>query len=328
MSAAKGPLSLFEIPRPIVEPIVAALRLGNTAFDELFYDVGVLATQLWLRGSLVDADSDATQTANSGTTDGFHEIGLSALSNPEGSILIVDTARPPYVVHRFDDVGKFIRASKTMSPPIRNISITGVGSSALGSVAFAWNISSALGEPVAAIVPGYGVADVVAQALGGWFGFGFQSWLKQSAQRMLAATSPETARIGRALMLTAPGHQEENGAPVFARGSGSSDVLHAILEEGSGIHRLFGHSKGALVIENAVADLPKPTLEPLEIVTFGCPIVEQPPAKYRQILGWFDALGLLNSWGNAPDMLIPAQHTTNSWLPLSVPVTWLTDVET
>jgi hypothetical protein len=322
--AAKAPLSLFEIPRPVVEPIVAALRLGNTAFDELFYDVGVLATQLWSRGSFVDADSDAPQAAVTGTTDGFQEISLSALSNPEGAILIVDTARPPYVVHRFDDVGKFINAAKTMSPPIRNISITGVGSSALGSVAFAWNISSALGEPVAAIVPGYGVADVVAQALGGWFGFGFQSWLKQSTQRVLAATSPDTARIGRALMLTAPGH---NGAPVFEHGSGSSDVLHAILEKGSGIRRLFGHSKGALVIENAVDGLEAATLEPLEIVTFGCPIAEQPPAKYRQILGWFDALGLLNSWGNVPDMLIPAQHTTNSWLPLSVPVTWLTHVE-
>jgi hypothetical protein len=29
----------------------------------------------------------------------------------------------------------------------------------------------ALGEPVVAIVPGYGLADVVPQALGGWFGF-------------------------------------------------------------------------------------------------------------------------------------------------------------
>ncbi len=62
------------------------------------------------------------------------------------------------------------------------MSITGVGSSALGSVAFAWNLSVALGRPVAAIVPGYGVADVVQQALGGWYGFGLTAWIKKMTQ--------------------------------------------------------------------------------------------------------------------------------------------------
>ena len=51
--------------------------------------------------------------------------------------------------------------------------ITGVGSSALGSAALAWDISVALRQSVLAIVPGYGVADAVLQGLGGWFGFGF-----------------------------------------------------------------------------------------------------------------------------------------------------------
>jgi hypothetical protein len=50
--------------------------------------------------------------------------------------------------------------------------ITGVGSSALGSAALAWDISVALQKPVLAIVAGYGVADVFLQALGGWFAFG------------------------------------------------------------------------------------------------------------------------------------------------------------
>jgi|SRR6516164_2007072 len=51
------------------------------------------------------------------------------------------------------------------SEPIRVVTVTGVGSSALGSVAFAWNVSETLHEPVAAIVPGYGLADVVPQGL-------------------------------------------------------------------------------------------------------------------------------------------------------------------
>jgi len=321
-TAAIELLPWFEVPRSFIIPVVAALRLGNTAFDALFYDVGVLATELFWRGLLVDADSEAPPAASFGRTGRFHEIRLSALSNPEGSILVVDSAKPPYIRRRFDDVRDFFRAAQSEVPPLRTLSVTGVGSSALGSVAFAWNVSTALGEPVAAIVPGYGVADAVEQALGGWFGFGLHGWLvKEAAQSLLARTAPEIARIGRALMMTAPGHGEaENGAPVFERGSGSSDVLHAILKEVPGIDYLFGHSKGALVIENAIRDLPEETTKRLRIVTFGCPIAESTPAEYRQILGWFDWLGLLNSWGNAPERRIPARHTTNTWIPLSTHV--------
>jgi len=39
--------------------------------------------------------------------------------------------------------------------------ITGVGSSALGSAALAWDVSVALKKQVLAIVPRYGVADVI-----------------------------------------------------------------------------------------------------------------------------------------------------------------------
>jgi hypothetical protein len=97
-------------------------------------------------------------------------------------------------------------------------------------------------------------------------------------------------------------------------------VLHAILERLNGVERLFGHSKGALAIENAVRDLPVSVMERLRITTFGCPIEERPPATYRQLLGYFDCLGQLNSWGRKPDIWIPAGHTTNTLLPLSIEV--------
>jgi len=76
---------------------------------------------------------------------------------------------------------------------------------------------------------------------------------------------------------------------VFRRGSGSSDVLHAILMEAPHIRRVFGHSKGALVIENAVNDI---VIDGLQVVTFGCPIGERTPgAHYSQFLGLIDPLG-------------------------------------
>lgn len=322
MSDAKGPLSVFEVSRSVAEPMVRALRLANSAADAMFYDVGELGLQLLRRGVLVDPDAQRSCAA-SDKRGGLQELGLGALADPEGSILVVDTSAPPYVRSRFDDVNDFVRYCRTASPAVRNVSITGVGSSALGSVAFAWDISAALGEPVAAIVPGYGLADIVAQGLGGWLGFGVESWLRQNAQYALATTSPELARLGHGLMMSAHADSEAR-APVFEHGSGSSDVLHKILSERAGIGRLFGHSKGALAIENAVRDLDRSMTDGLDVMTFGCPVAETPPVRYRQVLGWFDALGLLNSWGNLPDVLVPAQHSTNSWLSLSMPVTALT----
>jgi len=90
--------------------------------------------------------------------------------------------------------------------------------SGVGAAAFAWNASSALAEPVAAIVPGYGLADVVPQALGGWFGFGLHDWLQSATQSFLAAAAPSLAQMGRRLARSAP-HQKRaaSGAPVAER---------------------------------------------------------------------------------------------------------------
>ena len=320
-------LSWFEVPRPFIEPVLRALRLANTALDTLFYDVNTLAADLLLHGSIVVAAGESTvSSATSGMTKAFSSLDLSALSNPEGSILVVDSGRPPHVTP-FEDVRAFLSWANAQGQNVRTVSVTGVGSSALGSVAFAWNISTAVDEPVAAIVPGYGVADVIQQGLGGWFGFGLHNWwVKQTAQEMLAHIAPKTAHIGRELLKTTPGHIEAStGAPVFRHGSGSSDVLHAVLKDAPNLNRVVGHSKGALVIENAIHGLPREATERLHVVTLGCPIDEgTPTANYSQFLGLFDGLGLLNSWGNRPETTIPSHHSTNTRLPLSMPVSLLT----
>jgi hypothetical protein len=328
---AADPLSWFEVPRALVEPSVRFLRLANTVLDLAFYDVNTLTSELQSHGLSVITDPQDEEILRGGDMPhALRTLNLDALSNPEGSILVVSAKGPSYVT-AFDDVRNFLDHAKDRDRAIRTVSITGVGSSALGSVAFAWNISAALAEPVAAIVPGYGVADVVQQALGGWFGFGmYNFWVKQLAQDVLAHTVPNIAYIGRRLMKTAPGHAEaDTGAPVFRRGNGSSDVLHAILRELGGISRVLGHSKGALDIKNAINDLPSETTERLHIVTFGCPIDEAAPkvAGYHQVLGCLDWLGWLNSWGNPPDVEIVSHHSTNTWIPLSMPVVRLMRVE-
>ena len=83
------------------------------------------------------------------------------------------------------------------------------------------------------------------------------------------------------------------------------------------------------MIENAILSLPRETTDRLQIVTFGCPIAEDTPtAGYSQFLGLIDGLGLLNSWGNPPETVVPTHHSTNTSILLSMPVSLLTRVAT
>ena len=310
---------------PFIEPALRALRLGNTALDALFYDVSRMVTDLFLHGSIVVKGTVVSPSSGiSEMTKGFSQLDLSALSNPEGSILVVDAGRPPRIT-QFEDVASFISWVKTHGQTLRTASVTGVGSSALGSAAFAWNVSTALDEPVIAIVPGYGVADAIQQGLGGWFG-AYNWWFRQMAEEILAHTMPLAARSDRHLTMTAPDHAEANiDASGLRRGSGSSDVLYAILKDVPHIDRVFGHSKGALAIKNAIESLPRETTQRLHVVTFGCRIAEDTPTtRYSQFLGLIDGIGLLNSWGNPLETLIPAHHSTNTSIPLSMSVSVLT----
>jgi D5 N terminal like len=110
---------------------------------------------------------------------------------------------------------------------------------------------------------------------------------------------------------------DAGGAPIFRYGSGSSDVLHALLDHRVTPFRLLvGHSKGALQINNAMRSLPAERTQGLRVVTLGCPIGENVAGvDYHQYLGLFDALGQLNAWGHWPDYWPPTWHSTNPVLP-------------
>ncbi len=307
-------LAEYELPPVLVRPALQACRVFNTSLDGLFYDVPALMRALADRGDGIVTSDPGNALA---PTDA---INLSADSDPEGSLLLIDPTTPPYVT-TWRDVTAFIERQKAAADPVKVASVTGVGSSALGSAALAWNVALGLQKPVVAIVPGYGLADVVLQALGGWFGFGLYNALHAKAhlQTALAIFAPGAAAIGRGLSASAPDAKTLNGASVFRTGSGSSDVLHALMEALT-FECVVGHSKGALAISNALRALPPNRTHGLRVVTVGCPIAEDPPADYRQFLGVFDALGALNAWGNRPNVWVGADHSTNTSLPLSLAV--------
>jgi hypothetical protein len=301
------PLSAYELPALLVLPAVMACRIYNTLIDGIFYDVPGLLSDL----HAVDIEVATTSKAKRPS----RIIDLDALSNPEGALLLIDATTAPYV-HRYTDVTKFLGSPYLETRAVEIVTITGVGSSALGSAAFGWDVSKALHAPVLAIVPGYGVADMVLQALGGWFGFGLFDWLnaKSHVQATLARIAPAAARVGRELSASSPGAETLNDAPVYRRGSGSSDVLHDLITRRAESFRLLvGHSKGALQIANAIS---QDNTTAFKVVTLGCPAGKYATgADYEQYLGVFDALGQANMWGHWPDHWIAAWHTTNPWLP-------------
>jgi hypothetical protein len=313
-------MALYELQRPFVDPMLRLCRLTNTALDILFYDVRNLTAALLAKGTTIDT---GVPTNSVSSTNPLQKLDLNAATNPSGSIIVVNANLTPYVHAPFVDMEQFINhANGAEAEALHTLTITGVGSSAYGSVAFAWDISSALGEPVAAIVPGYGLADVIPQALGGWFGFEMYNALQSATQGMLAHLAPSLAIMGKDLARSTPGRQmASTGAPVFHQGSAASDDVHAILQSVPRINRLIGHSKGALAIENALRSLSGDAARAKSVVTFGCVISEEPPHSYKQYLGWLDALGILNSSGSLPEFRPFAHHSTNTFIPLSLQVT-------
>jgi hypothetical protein len=314
-------LSLYEVQRPFIEPILRICRLWNTTLDTLFYDVGLLTAALFTKGTIV---LTAARANSNSPRHPLTILDLDAQSNPSGSIIIVDANLAPFVGKPFLNMKEFFDfANGEEGAKIRTLTITGVGSSAFGSVAFAWDVSTALGEPVAAVVPGYGLADVVPQALGGWFGFEMYDAMQNATQEFLANFAPTLAIMGKDLARSTPGRETApTGAPVFRRGSAASDDVHAILQNVAGITRVIGHSKGALAIENALRSLPSDRTENITVHTFGCVISEEVPCqRYLQQLGLIDGLGFLNSSGNSPEYRPLADHSTNSLIPLSLQIT-------
>jgi hypothetical protein len=313
-------LRLYELQKPLVEPMLRLCRIFNTVLDVMFYDVNVLTAALAAKGRTIEIGLPNLVSA----APPLDALDLTALTNPSGSVIVVDASLAPYVGNPFTDMQEFFEhANGPDGATLHTLAVTGVGSSAYGAVAFAWNVSVALGEPVVAIVPGYGVADVVPQALGGWFGFEMYDAIQSATQDMLAHFSPSLATIGKTLALSTPDRlPATTGAPVFRKGSAASDDVHAILEHVPRITRLVGHSKGALAIENALRSLsPQRQARPLDIVTFGCVVSTQfARGRYFQSLGRFDALGWLNSSGHTPDARPAATHTTNTTNALSMKV--------
>lgn len=283
--------------RPAAEPapngLWEAIRQRNAALDAVFYDVGRI---------------DETEARR-----------LSPWLVAEGAILLV----PPTgrgTVQPFESVEEFAAAG---GAAVRALTVAGVGSSALGAAAFARNIADAVGESAVAVVSGYGLADALTEAMGGWFWFGALNSLRHLFE------SP----ADRAAAVQKPVAERTPGMPPFRRqvSSDTQTVIALLNDERLGFDVIVGHSKGNLVLSEAlfahVAAMKlqgRPARSEAMVITVSAAITM--PAAFRAIvdvLGEWDWFGRLNSRPHiAIDVTVPgAWHHTNTELANHLPVT-------
>lgn len=251
---------------------LAPVRARNSLIDQMFYDIGSL---------------------NSAERLHLHELNNSdGHIFCEGHIILVSPTGPGQGIRHFASVGAFLQGTDNS---FAAIAVAGVGSSILGTAALARNVADALGAPVAGIVSGYGMADLMAEALGGWFLFG---------------------AIDR--------HRPLNGLVHLIPAQRDIIALSALLDAAPpGLRWVVGHSKGSLVIDCALERYAHahPTGSPLydqvTVVTLGA-VVNTPPAFTRvvQVIGGDDALGRANSFRPAARCTIPGKrHSLNPRVP-------------
>ena len=274
-------------PSSLVLPVSEAAKQRNTMLDSTFYDVGALSAAEMAR--------------------------LVRETNIEGSILVVHPrgAKGDVSITKFEGYDALRSAPGAL---LRNFTIAGVGSSDVGAAALARGLADFLDEPVGAIVAGYGVSDVLAEALGGWFFFGTINRALKASQTAMGVSSEAGDAAG------------PNGRMNGLTGiSPDTDSLVRLLhDEDREIATILGHSKGCLSMATALdivgrAGSPE-TVEKakaVRAVTTGA-VVEFPQGfdNVHQFLGGLDWFGAMNSrLGNDFTPVPNAWHHVNSALP-------------
>jgi hypothetical protein len=85
-----GSLAAYELPQIFVRPALGACRPFNTSLDCIFYNAPALEQALRDHGGEIVT----SEPGNAPTSKG--EINLSAETDPEGSLLVINPAPPPY----------------------------------------------------------------------------------------------------------------------------------------------------------------------------------------------------------------------------------------
>ena len=275
-----------------------AIKRRNTMLDHFFYDVDALTPQ---------------------------EIDLLVEEdNAEGAVIVVHPAgaKGELGVEKFDTYEELVAAP---GDKLAKFAISGVGSTDLGAAALARNLADHTGVPVGAIVAGYGIMDLVSEAMGGWFFFGSANRAMQSWHELTSGRRDRMQSVERTLTKMERGEltpDELSLTSDLATGFSpdTMTLIRLLTEKERRIDTIIGHSKGCLSIAFALETLSLlKDAEAIEkakaarIMTLGA-VVELPEGydNVVQVIGGIDTFGGINSrLGKKPVIVPGAWHSLN-----------------
>ncbi|ACK51386.1 conserved hypothetical protein [Methylocella silvestris BL2] len=274
---------------PFRTVVLGAIQRRNAVLDALFYDVDVVTPE--------ETPDLAFWLAREGAV-------LAVPPSGQGKIQLFLTPQ-----EFFRDGGD-----------VAALAVAGVGSSALGAAAFARNVADALGKPVAAVVSGYGLADVLTEALGGFFWFGGLNSIRHIFEPLDAAS--------KSFSKTEQSLEASDGVAWTRTSKDTETVITLLTHDHFAGKLLIGHSKGNLVLSEAlyaiVAEHPAKALElaaTSRIVTISAKIgMPVPFHNVIDVMGEWDWFGALNSRPDIKaDYTAPhAWHSTNPAFPMNM----------
>ena len=245
--------------------------LRNMLFDTVFYDVG-------------------------GLTPAEHgDLLQRVVGFDEGGMIVVWPSGAERPIEYFKLSHDLVAAH----PDLDAVAIAGVGSSPLGTAALARQVADAHGAKVVGIISGYGAADLLSEALGGWVDFGTRNRVRALLEQVRSLDGGERRALATA---EAKAHYKILSDYLLVDEPESNTLVNILLRQGAKLRLLVGHSKGALNIQNAAHGFeidPRAdavSIAELRVATFGCGITL--PARFTQLdqfVGTYDVLGRLNT---------------------------------
>lgn len=280
----------------LTSTISPLIKSRNSFFDAIFYDISKLNPE---------------ETAE-----------LSIQKDREGSIILVPPASSGRKIIHFPTSQLFLAAHQK---DIKAVAIAGVGSSALGTAALARNVANAFDIDVAGIVSGYGVADLMTEAMGGWFIYGAGDRIRHSIRAALHSVdeifNPENSSTEKS--------KKAANEKISHVSSDIGSLIEILKSEPPNLRVIVGHSKGDLLLDFALEKFVASQknndhrlYNELDIITFGA-ITDIPPQfkKVHQFIGQIDWFGGLNSQFSVPHTTVPnAWHHLNTAFPCSMGV--------
>lgn len=277
----------------IIEPALESIKKRNEFFDFLFYDTGALSNE--------------------------EKSKLSPMENREGSVILVSPEHSNRKIKGYLNARDFLKSDVSS---VKALVVAGVGSSVVGTAALARNIANAYDIDVAGVVSGYGAADLITEAMGGWFFYGaadaFKHQLRKNIENIdsLLSLNP----------LWSPPKKTATQESITKLADLDS-VLKILSSDTINLSLVVGHSKGNLILDYAIEAFNKENqhhkyFDSLHIVSLGA--VTDFPHRFKnihQFIGAIDWFGGMNSRFDVEHTKIDgAWHHLNTATPFSMNV--------